>query len=139
MKDDLMGKIGWILTIVVLLGLFFIFSPTIFGGSSNPLTGRATSIEEVIIRKPQLSLTSLDKEGHWGLSKGCYVTVSGAVVNNGNGDAYNAIVTCTTSEGSQQHVVGTVNAHDSKTFTFNLDTSCFKKETGSCYVSCDNC
>lgn len=70
---------------------------------------------------------------------GCFGRVDGGVTNSGSADAQNVVVTCTAEEYSIEKDVGTVKAHDTKTFQAIINYDCSYQRYEECTVSCGNC
>lgn len=97
------------------------------------------------ISAPNLSVEGVNGADHFGITTGCYTTVSGTVKNRGNASAEDVTVFCSTmQEGTiidtQNKGIGSIKADSERLFSIDLDTDCFKGAVSyECTADCSNC
>jgi len=112
----------------IILAILFIFAVMLSG-----CTGPSLTVEEV------------SGNDQFGLSQGCYSTVSGQVKNNGGATAQEITVTCSTTQqgniiATNNINVGSINTDSQIPFSIDVDTDCLKGNvTYSCVANCSNC
>ena len=88
-----------------------------------------------------LSVENVTGNDTFGLSQGCYSTISGYVKNSGMGAADSATVTCSTEQegavfATNSKDIGAVGAGSEVPFSMDVDTDCFKGDvTYKCVVN----
>ena len=96
------------------------------------------------ILEPKLSISGVNFEGKFGLSKGCSTNVEGYVSNVGNANANDVSVTCRlirsgggTTSGSKS--VGSVSTGSNSYFTMIINNDCPGPDDVTCSATCPNC
>lgn len=94
---------------------------------------------------PKLMVEGVNGSDHFGITTGCYTTVSGTIKNGGNATAEDVTLFCSTmQEGAvfdtQSTGIGSIKAGSDRLFSMDLDTDCFKGTVSyECTVDCGNC
>lgn len=129
--------------VILLVGFIFIGGWYVYETGFDAITGFS-----LVEKKPELSIIRLDYDGEFNLGSGCYVKITGDIVNSGNAYADGVRLSCSTFNkngkfmGEENSEQGSIDRGSNKRFELNVDTECLKSTQGiivKCETQCSNC